>query len=73
MSSKLFNQLVNNEKIKVKTYSGLPALVCNPEVFTILLIKNHGRITINFYDYQMQGEYILFLCPNEVVQVSEYD
>lgn len=73
MFSYQFNELAKTENIKLRTYQGrLTALISYPDKFTILLLNHYGNIKINFVDYRVAGECILFLCPNEVVQVPDY-
>ncbi len=71
----MYSQLTtspHNGSISIHTYQGSPALITNENAFTIVLLQHFGNIRINFNTLELKGYAILFLCPDEVLELTNY-
>jgi len=72
MFSNLINDFSDADTINVITFKGEHTLISYADKFTIVLLDHKGGVELNFNSHQIDGVFILFLCPNEVLEISGY-
>jgi len=72
----MFSDFIDNyndpDKIKIVHSCEREILVQNTMRFTIVLLSGEGEVSLNFESTQLSGNYIFFLCPGEVLEISKY-
>ncbi len=64
---------ISDVDIRVTPHLVTNSLITEPDLFTLVLLKHKGDIRLNFETITVSGTYLLFLCPNEVLEVSGYE
>lgn len=59
-------------RIDFKSYTNDSLSLYFEALFSIVWIEYYGRLTINFESYELNGHYLLFLCPEELLEVKNY-
>ncbi|MDY8137069.1 helix-turn-helix domain-containing protein [Aquimarina sp. 2201CG5-10] len=72
MFSQLLTTPSSNDNVSIRTFKGPPALITAENAFTIVLLEYSGTIKVNFKTSETEEFAILFLCPDEVVEVPNY-
>ncbi|NER12959.1 helix-turn-helix domain-containing protein [Leptobacterium flavescens] len=52
---------------------GKPIVVTDPNCFTLLFVKHHGQLYLNFQRMNISGYRVIALCPDEVLMIENYE
>lgn len=62
----------NHQGINFLLYHKILISLSFDDFYSIVWIEHYGEMTINFERYKLQGHYLIFLCPEEILEVSGY-
>ncbi|MDH7447918.1 helix-turn-helix domain-containing protein [Aquimarina sp. 2201CG14-23] len=61
-----------NQRINFHAYNGISVIISFDDLYSIVWIEHYGDICINFEHQKLNGHYLIFLCPEEIMTVQNY-
>ena len=60
------------QKINFQNFPGTPVNLSFDTFYSIILVEHYGDLFINFERHVLNGHHLIFLCPEEVLEISNY-
>ncbi|MEW7290183.1 helix-turn-helix domain-containing protein [Aquimarina sp. 2304DJ70-9] len=60
------------QRINLHIYKDTPVTISFDELYSIVWIEHYGDIVVNFEHKKLNGHYLMFLCPEEILEIHEY-
>ncbi len=73
MPTKKPNYRKTSRGIELMSFTSDSIIVSNKDFYSIVWVEHYRTLKINFEEYALKGNYLILLCPEEVLSVQNYD
>jgi len=63
---------LKSNEVLFQKFENPPLVISRPDAFSVVWFQHYGEAAINFEINQYSGNYLIFLCPEEILEIKDY-